>query len=167
MKHNSDVDILSVNTTTQTTQTTQTGRHRLRVGRWTIHSQALDGQQLQSSDWILPRLQPSLRGQRSPKARVLNAHILENPGARPSDIQARTRGTPGTLGKPSFAELWLSHIAGSGDTDSQDSKFIQLSGHKEMLVHSIQVIYNGSWIWTVTTRLMMAHITPNICCTNY
>ena len=31
------------------------------------------------------------------------------------------------------------------------------SGHKEMLVHSIQAIYNGSWILTVITRLMMAH----------
>ena len=127
MKHKSDDDILSVNTTPQT------GRHRLRVGRWTIHSQALDGQQLPSSDWILPRLQPSLRGQRSPKARVLNAHLLENPGARPSDIQART---PGTLGKPSFAELWLPHIGGSGDTDSQDSKLNYLVTRKCWFIQS-------------------------------
>ena len=135
-----DVDILSVNTSTQA------DRHRLRVGRWSIHSQSLDGQQLRSSDWILPRLQPSPRGQRShrsPKARVLNAHQLENPGAGSSDMQARTTGT---RRRPSFAEMWLPHLAGSGDGESQDSKFSQLSGHKEMLVHSIQVIYNGSWI---------------------
>ena len=113
-------DILSVNT--------QPDHHRLRVGRWTIHSQSLDGQQLQSSDWILPKhqppapLSPARLTQRSPKAHVLNAHLLENPGGGSSQIQARSGGRPGTLGQPSFAELWLPGPAGSGESDSQDSK---------------------------------------------
>lgn len=90
------------------TQSAQTDQRRLRVGRWMIQSQSLDGQQLQSTDWILPRFRPSPPGQlphRSPKARVLNADLLENPGA----------GIRGRLSKPSFAEVWLPHLDGSGE----------------------------------------------------
>lgn len=103
-------DILSVNT-----QSAQTDQRRLRVGRWMIQSQSLDGQQLQSTDWILPRFRPSPPGQlphRSPKARVLNADLLENPGA----------GIRGRLSKPSFAEVWLPHLDGSGE----DSKYTSI-----------------------------------------
>ena len=76
---------------------------------------------------------------------MLNAHLLENPGGGSPQLQARTPGRAGAVGKPSFAELWLPDPAGSGESDSPDSKWLQFSGEKEMLVHSIQVIYNG-WL---------------------
>merc|ERR1719471_1291372 len=81
-----------------------------RVGRWKIQSQYLDGQQLPSDEWIIPKVQPSYSrhgNQREPRAHVLNAHLLENPGS--SHVRSRTAGTPP---KPSFAELWLDQRTG-------------------------------------------------------
>ena len=86
-----------------------------RVGRWKIHSQSLDGQQLPSTEWITPAVQPSYA--RHPRAHVLNAHLLENPGS--SQARSRTTATPR---RPSFAELWLDQKDGAGQSEQSDSE---------------------------------------------
>jgi len=47
---------------------------RFKIGRWKIHSQSLDGQQLDASQWIVPKFLPNKR------SRVLDIFNLENPG---------------------------------------------------------------------------------------
>ena len=52
------------------------------MGRWRIHSQSLDGEQLEAADWITPKVKPSPRehiSKRVARANTLNAQLLENP----------------------------------------------------------------------------------------
>ena len=93
---------------------------QFRVGGWKIKSQSLDGQELDSDQWIVPKVKPQQSQQfsmRIPRTHVLDTQLLENHGSY--HLQQRTPGTPR---KPSFSELWLDHRGGSGRPEYQDSK---------------------------------------------
>lgn len=93
---------------------------QFRVGSWKIKSQSLDGQELDSDQWIVPKVKPEQPRQismRIPQTHVLDTQLLENHGSQ--HLQQRT---PGTRSKPSFSDLWLDHMGGSGRTEYQDSK---------------------------------------------
>ena len=65
--------------------------NRFRVGKWKISSQSLDGQKLDTSQWIMPKDVPEpLVDVSSPKkARSLNAFSLENPGPQKTVVRGR------------------------------------------------------------------------------
>ena len=65
--------------------------NRFRVGKWKISSQSLDGQKLDTSQWIMPKDVPEpLVDVPSPKkARSLNAFSLENPGPQKTVVRGR------------------------------------------------------------------------------
>ena len=76
-----------------------------KIGRWKISSQSLDGQKLDTSQWIMPKLTPSDKTlspvQKS--SRFLNAFQLENP----SRIRPNSQGKHS---KPTLSKVWLPKI---------------------------------------------------------
>ena len=79
--------------------------NRFKIGRWKISSQSLDGQKLDTSQWIMPKLTPSDKTfspvQKS--SRFLNAFQLENP----SRIRPNSQGKHS---KPTLSNVWLPKI---------------------------------------------------------
>ena len=88
-----------------------------RVGRWRISSQSLDGEKLETSQWIMPKLRPT--GNDVPAVKkspiFLNAFKLENPGQRKPNIQGRHS-------KPSLSHMWLPKKNSANISPLQDGK---------------------------------------------
>ena len=76
--------------------------NRFKIGRWKISSQSLDGQKLDTSQWILPKLKPSDKtvSHVQKSSRFLNAFQLENPSGRRPNSQ-------GKQAKPILSKVWL------------------------------------------------------------
>ena len=76
--------------------------NRFRIGRWKISSQSLDGQKLETSQWIMPKVTPKVETlpllKKSP--RFLDAFQLENPSQRMQNLQGRHS-------KPILSNVWL------------------------------------------------------------
>merc|ERR1711894_566094 len=76
--------------------------NRFRIGRWKISSQSLDGQKLETSHWIMPKVTP--KGETLPplkkSSRFLDTFQLENPSQRMQDLQGRRS-------KPIPSNVWL------------------------------------------------------------
>ena len=80
---------------------------RFKIGRWKIHSQSLDGQQLDASQWIVPKFLPNKR------SRVLDIFNLENPGHPKTNEEGN--------GRLKSAEMWFP-INGDHQSFLQDGK---------------------------------------------
>ena len=95
------------------------GSNRFKIGRWRISSQILNGQKLETSQWIMPKLTPKddfLPNERkSPK--LLNAFQLENPSHMRQNIQGR-------LSKPNLSHVWLPKTNNFSKSSLQDGNTI-------------------------------------------
>ena len=76
--------------------------NRFRIGRWKISSQSLDGQKLETSQWIMPKVTPKVETLPPLKksSRFLDTFQLENPSQRMQDLQGRHS-------KPIPSNVWL------------------------------------------------------------
>ena len=76
--------------------------NRFRIGRWKISSQSLDGQKLETSQWIMPKVTPKVETLPLLKksSRFLDAFQLENPSQRMQNLQGRHS-------KPILSNVWL------------------------------------------------------------